>query len=179
MGFLERYFPMLPKGGYQHGAKLNGYEPAMVQLSRMCLCATVSQYASNKLLRIKQLIAAYGEDGCADYIWSHYAYAMDHFMQYKVIGKDYNRKYSFFQNVLSSVRSVHNYVDSRYKRRYGRGLCSLNQMVGHEDSQTEWTNILTSRDRPKTLSYGCRRKSDDELMTVLEDQEELQCGFYS
>ena len=178
MGFLKKYFPMLPDG-YIHEAKLNSYEPAMTQLSRMCLCATVSQYVSHKLLRIKQLIAAYGEEATADYIWSHYAYAMAHFMQYKVIGKDYNRSFSFWQNVLSSVRSVHNYVDSRYKRRYGCGICSLNQMVGNGDTQTEWTNILTSEDRPKTLSYGARRKSDDELMTVLEDAEELECGFYS
>lgn len=179
MRFLERYFPMLPKGGYQHEAKLNSYEPAMVQLSRMCLCATVSQYVSNKLLRIKQLIAAYGEEATADYIWSHYAYAMAHFLKYKVIGKDYNRKYNFFQNVLSSVRSVHNYVDSRYKRRYGCGLDSLNDMVGNGDGTVERINILTSKDKPKTLSYGSHRKSDDELMTVLEDAEELECGFYS
>lgn len=180
MGFLERYFPMLSKDGYMHEAKLNGYEPAMVQLSRMCLCATVSQYVSHKLLRIKQLIAAYGEDGCADYIWSHYAYAMAHFMQYKVMGRDYNRRFTFFQNVLSSVRSVHNYVDSRYKRRYGCGVVSLNEMVGNsDDAKTEHINILTSKDRPKTLSYGSHRKSDDELMTVLEDREELECGFYS
>lgn len=179
MGFLEHYFPMLPKGGYIHNAQLNSYEPAMTQLSRMCLCATVSQYVSHKLLRIKQLIAAYGEEGTADYILSHYAYAMEHFLRYKVIGRDYNRKYSFFQNVLSSVRSVHNYVDSRYKRRYGRGLCSLNEMVGDSDTKTERINILTSKDKLKTLSYGCHRKSDDELMTVLEDAEELECGFYS
>ena len=178
MGFLERYFPMLPDK-YIHQQKLNSYEPAMTQLSRMCLCATVSQYVSHKLLRIKQLIAAYGEEATADYIWSHYAYAMAHFMQYKVIGKDYNRNFSFFQNVLSSVRSVHNYVDSRYKRRYGCGIVSLNEMVGNGDSRTERINILTSRDKPKTLSYGSHRKSDDDLMTVLEDEEELQCGFYS
>ena len=176
--FLEIYFPMLPPS-YEHQQKLTSTEPAMVQLSRMCLCATVSQYASHKLRRIKQLIAAYGEEATADYIWSHYAYAMAHFMQYKVVGKDYNRKFSFFQNVLSSVRSVHNYVDSRYKRRYGCGLVSLNQSVGQEDSNIEWANILTSKDKPHTLSYRCRRKSDDELMTVLEDQEELECGFYS
>ena len=179
MGFLERYFPMLPKDGYMHNAQLNSTEPAMVQLSRMCLCATVSQYVSNKLLRIKQLIAAYGEEATADYIWSHYAYAMAHFMRYKVMGRDYNRKFSFFQNVLSSVRSVHNYVDSRYKRRYGCGLSSLNDMIGHDGSTTEHINILTSRDKPKTLSYGSHRKSDDELMTVLEDAEEMECGFYS
>lgn len=178
MGFLKKYFPMLPNS-YMHEAKLNGHESAMTQLSRMCLCATISQYVSHKLLRIKQLIAAYGEEATADYIWSHYAYAMAHFMQYKVMGKDYNRKYNFFQNVLSSVRSVHNYVDSRYKRRYGCGLDSLNDMVGNGDGTVERINILTSRDKPKTLSYGCRRKSDDELMTVLEDQEEMKCGFYS
>lgn len=179
MGFLERYFPMLPKDGYMHNAQLNSTEPAMIQLSRMCLCATISQYVSNKLLRIKQLIAAYGEEGTADYILSHYAYAMEHFMRYKVMGGDYNRKYSFWQNVLSSVRSVHNYVDSRYKRRYGCGLFSLSEMVGNGDTKTERINILTSKDKPKTLSYGSHRKSDDELMTVLEDAEELECGFYS
>jgi hypothetical protein len=179
MRFLERYFPMLPKSGYMHGAKLNSYEPAMTQLSRMCLCATVSQYVSHKLLRIKQLIAAYGEEATADYIWSHYAYAMAHFMQYKVIGKDYNRNFSFWQNVLSSVRSVHNYVDSRYKRRYGCGLSSLNDMLGDEKGSVERMATLSSKDKPVPLSYGSRRKSDDELMTVLEDKEEMECGFYS
>jgi hypothetical protein len=37
---------------------------------------------------------------------------------------------------------------------------------------------LSSKDKPVPLSYGWRRKNDD-LMTVLEDQEELECGFYS
>ena len=177
MKFLETYFPMLPPS-YEHQQKLNSYEPAMTQLSRMCLCATVSQYVSHKLLRVNQLIAAYGEEATADYIWSHYAYAMAHFLRYKVIGKDYNRKFNFFQNVLSSVRSVHNYVDSRYKRRYGCGLSSLNDMLGGDDGSVEWMATLSSKDKPVPLSYGWRRKNDD-LMTVLEDQEEMQCGFYS
>lgn len=178
MGFLETYFPMLPPS-YEHQQKLNSHEPAMTQLSRMCLCATVSQYVSHKLLRVNQLIAAYGEEATADYIWSHYAYAMAHFMTYKVIGKGYNRKYNFFTNVLSSVRSVHNYVDSRYKRRYGCGLSSLDSPVSDSDGSVDWMSTLSSKDKPVPLSYGCRRKSDDELMTVLEDQEEMQCGFYS
>lgn len=177
--FIKKYFPMLP-ASYEHQQKLNGYEPAMTQLSRMCLSATCSQYFGNDMRRLRGLITAYGEDGAADYIWSHYAYAMSHFMQYKVIGKDYNRKYSFWCNVLSSVRSVHNYVDSRYKRRYGIGLSSLNDMVGHDDGNVELMNLLTYKDRQLPMSYGSKRKKDDEEMTRLEDLEILGlCDTYN
>lgn len=177
MKFLETYFPMLPQG-YEHQQKLNGYEPAMTQLSRMCLSATVSQYARHN--RLDALILAYGEESAADYIWSHYAYAMSHFLTYKVGPQStYNRKYNFFTNVLSSVRSVQHYTDYRYKRRYGCGLSSLNSPVGDGEGSAEWMSVLSSKDKPVPLSYGSRRKSDDELMTVLEDQEEMQCGFYS
>lgn len=175
--FIEKFFPMLP-ASYEHQQKLNSYEPAMTQLSRMCLSATVSQYARHN--RMNALILAYGEESAADYIWSHYAYAMNHFLTYKVGPQStYNRKYNFFTNVLSSVRSVQHYTDYRYKRRYGCGLASLNGPVGNGDESVEWMSILSSRDKPVTLSYGTRRKKDDELMTVLEDQEEMQCGFYS
>ena len=177
MGFLERYFPMLPPG-YEHQQRLNSYEPAMTQLSRMCLSATVSQYARHN--RLRALIFAYGEDAAADYIWSHYAYAMNHFLTYKVGPQStYNRKYNFFTNVLSSVRSVQHYTDYRYKRRYGCGLDSLNDMLGDDSGSVERMATLSSKDKPVPLSYGSRRKSDDELMTVLEDQEEMECGFYS
>lgn len=175
--FIKKFFPML-SASYEHQQKLNSYEPAMVQLSRMCLSATVSQYVRHN--RMDALILAYGEDGAADYIWSHYAYAMNHFLTYKVGPQStYNRKYNFFTNVLSSVRSVQHYTDYRYKRRYGCGLSSLNGPVGNGDESVEWMSILSSKDKPVPLSYGNRRKKDDELMTVLEDQEELECGFYS
>ena len=175
--FIKKFFPML-SDSYEHQQKLNSYEPAMTQLSRMCLSATVSQYARHN--RMNALILAYGEDGAADYIWSHYAYAMNHFLTYKVGPQStYNRKYNFFTNVLSSVRSVQHYTDYRYKRRYGCGLTSLNGSVGNCDESAEWMSILSSKDKPVPLSYGNRRKKDDELMTVLEDQEELECGFYS
>lgn len=175
--FIKKFFPML-SSSYEHQQKLNGYESAMTQLSRMCLSATVSQYVRHN--RMNALILAYGEDGAADYIWSHYAYAMYHFLTYKVGPQStYNRKYNFFTNVLSSVRSVQHYTDYRYKRRYGCGLASLNGPVGNGDESVEWMGILSSKDKPVPLSYGCRRKKDDELMTVLEDQEELECGFYS
>ena len=175
--FIKRFFPMLPES-YEHQQKLNSYEPAMTQLSRMCLSATVSQYARHN--RLNALILAYGEDGAADYLWSHYAYAMNHFLTYKVGPQStYNRKYNFFTNVLSSVRSVQHYTDYRYKRRYGVGIASLNDIIGHEGSNVEWMATLSSKDKPVPLSYKNRRKRDDELMTVLEDQEEMQCGFYS
>ena len=170
--FISTYFPMLPPS-YQYQQKLNGTEPAMVQLSRMCLMATCSQYFGHDMRRLRGLLTAYGEDGAADYIWSHYAYAMSHFMQYKVMGGDYNRKYSFWLNVLSSVRSVHNYVDSRYKRRYGSGLSSLNEVLGGDDGSVERMNLLTYKDRPLPISYGSKRKKDDEEMTLLEDREIL------
>ena len=170
---------MLPRS-YQYQQKLNGTEPAMVQLSRMCLMATCSQYFGHDMRRLRGLLNAYGEDGAADYIWSHFAYAMNHFMQYKVMGKDYDRKYSFFQNVLSSVRSVHNYVDSRYKRRYGNGLSSLNDVLGGEDGTVEMMSLLTYKDRPLPMTYGSKRKKDDEEMTRLEDREILGlCDTYN
>ena len=174
--FLRRYFPMLPRY-YQRNMLLNGHEPAMTQLSRMCLSATVSQYVRHN--RIAALILNYGEDGCADYIWSHYAYAMAHFLKFKV-GKNssYNRKYNFFTNVRSSVLSVHAMVDIRYKRRYGCGLESLNDMVGNWQEKTERLNLLTSKDRPMPRSNGHIRTGDAELMSVLEDNEEMECGFY-
>lgn len=174
--FLRRYFPMLPRY-YQRNMLLNGYESAMTQLSRMCLSATVSQYVRHN--RIAALILNYGEEGCADYIWSHYAYAMAHFLKFKV-GKNssYNRKYNFFTNVRSSVLSVHAMVDTRYKRRYGCGLESLNDMVGNWQEKTERLNLLTSSDRPMPRSNGHVRIGDAELMRVLEDKEEMQCGFY-
>lgn len=175
--FFEKFFPML-SASYEHQQKLTSYEPAMTQLSRMCLSATVSQYARHN--RLNALILAYGEDGAADYIWSHYAYAMNHFLTYKVGPQStYNRKYNFFTNVLSSVRSVQHYTDYRYKRRYGCGLSSLNSPVSDSDGSVELMATLSSKDKPVHLSYGNRRKRDDELMTVLEDQEEMQCGFYS
>lgn len=175
--FIKKFFPMLSES-YEHQQKLNSYETAMVQLSRMCLSATVSQYVRHN--RMTALILAYGEDGAADYIWSHYAYAMHHFLEYKVGPQStYNRKYNFFTNVLSSVRSVQHYTDYRYKRRYGCGLSSLNDILGDSDGSVEWMATLSSKDKPVPLSYGNRRKKDDELMTVLEDKEELECGFYS
>ena len=168
---------MLP-ASYEHKQKLNSYESAMTQLSRMCLSATVSQYARHN--RMNALILAYGEESAADYIWSHYAYAMNHFLTYKVGPQStYNLKYNFFTNVLSSVRSVQHYTDYRYKRRYGCGLSSLNDILGNSDGSVEWMATLSSKDKPVPLSYGNRRKRDDELMTVLEDEEEMQCGFYS
>lgn len=170
---------MLPRT-YQYQQKLNSTEPAMVQLSKMCLNATCSQYFGHDMHRLRGLLAAYGPDGAADYIWSHYAYAMAHFMQYKVIGKDYNRNFSFWQNVLSSVRSVHNYVDSRYKRRYGCGLSSLNEVLGSDEGSVERMNLLTYKDRPLPMSYGSKRKKDDEEMTRIEDREILGlCDTYS
>ena len=173
--FLRLYFPMLPRY-YQRNMLLNHYEPAMTQLSRMCLSATVSQYVRHH--RIAALILKYGEDGCADYIWSHYAYAMAHFLKYKVgPGSSYNREYNFFTNVRSSVLSVHAMVDTKYKRRYGCGLDSLNDMVGTGPDRVERMNLLTSKDR---MLPRCRpvRASDNELCTVLEDKEEMECGFY-
>ena len=174
--FLKIYFPMLPRY-YQRNMLLNGYEPAMTQLSRMCLSATVSQYVRHN--RLDALILKYGEDGCADYIWSHYAYAMAHFLKYKV-GKNssYNRKYNFFTNVRSSVLSVHAMVDTKYKRRYGCGLESLNDMVGNGSDKTERMNLLTAKDRMLPVSHRPVRACDNELCTVLEDKEEMQCGFY-
>lgn len=174
--FLRRYFPMLPRY-YQRNMLLNGHEPAMTQLSRMCLSATVSQYVRHN--RIAAICLSYGEDGAADYIWSHYAYAMAHFLKFKV-GKhsSYNRKYNFFCNVLSSVLSVHAMVDTRYKRRYGCGLESLNDMVGTGSDRIERMHLLTSKDRPMPRSNGHVRAGDAELMSVLEDAEELECGFY-
>lgn len=176
--FIKKFFPMLSES-YEHQQKLNSYEPAMTQLSRMCLSATVSQYARHN--RMNALILAYGEDGAADYIWSHYAYAMNHFLTYKVGPQStYNRKYNFFTNVLSSVRSVQHYTDYRYKRRYGCGLASLNDIVGHEDSNAELMSLLTYKDRPLPRSYGSRRKKDDEEMTRLEDLEILGlCDSYN
>ena len=174
--FLKIYFPMLPRY-YQRNMLLNSQEPAMTQLSRMCLSATVSQYVRHN--RITALILKYGAEGCADYIWSHYAYAMAHFLKYKV-GHDssYNRKYNFFCNVLSSVLSVHNMVDSKYKRRYGCGLSSLNDMVETDSGQMERIHLLTSKDRMLPRSNGHIRAGDAELMAVLEDKEEMKCGFY-
>lgn len=173
--FLRYYFPMLPRY-YQRNMLLNGYEPAMTQLSRMCLSATVSQYVRHS--RIAALVQRYGEDGAADYIWSHYAYAMAHFLKYKVgPGSSYNRQYNFFTNVRSSVLSVHAMVDTKYKRRYGCGLESLNDMVGNGSDRTERMNLLTSKDRMLPRSRPVR-ESDNELCTVLEDKEEMQCGFY-
>jgi hypothetical protein len=176
--FIITYFPMLPRT-YQHEQQLNGTEPAMVQLSRMCLIATCSQYFGRDMHRLRGIIKAYGEDGAADYIWSHYAYAMAHFLEYKVRQHDYNRSVSFWCNVLSSVYSVHNYVDSRYKRRYGCGLSSLNDMLGGEDGTVEWMSTLTYKDRQLPMSYRSKRKTDDEEMTRLEDREILGlCDTY-
>ena len=173
--FLKIYFPMLPRY-YQRNMLLNSREPAMTQLSRMCLSATVSQYVRHN--RIAALILKYGEDGCADYIWSHYAYAMAHFLRYKV-GKNssYNREFNFFCNVRSSVLSVHAMVDTKYKRRYCCGLDSLNDMVGTGSDRIERMNLLTSKDRMLPRCHPVRA-SDNELCTVLEDKEEMECGFY-
>ena len=174
--FLRYYFPMLPRY-YQRNMLLNSTEPAMTQLSRMCLSATVSQYVRHN--RIDALVLNYGEDGAADYIWSHFAYAMAHFLKFKV-GKNssYNRKYNFFTNVRSSVLSVHAMVDTRYKRRYACGLSSLNDMVDNGSDRIERMNLLTSKDRPMPRSNGHIRTGDAELMAVLEDKEEMECGFY-
>ena len=148
----------------------------MTQLSRMALSATVSQYVRHH--RIAALILKYGEDGAADYIWSHYAYAMAHFLKYKVgPGSSYNREYNFFTNVRSSVLSVHAMVDTKYKRRYGCGLESLNDMVGTGSDRIERMHLLTSKDRMLPRSHPVRA-CDNELCTVLEDKEEMQCGFY-
>lgn len=176
--FIDKYFPMLPSK-YEHRQKLNGTEPAMVQLSRMCLSATCSQYFGHGMRRLRGILAAYGEDCAADYIWSHYAYAMAHFLEYKVKRHEYCHNVSFWCNVLGSVFAVHNYVDSRYKRRYGGGLASLNDIIGHEDSSVEWMATLTYKDRPLPISYGSKRKKDDEEMTRLEDLEILGlCDTY-
>ena len=177
--FISTYFPMLPRS-YQYQQKLNDTEPAMVQLSKMCLNATCSQYFGHGMKRLRGILAAYGEDGAADYIWSHYAYAMAHFLEYKVKQHDYNRKVSFWCNVLGSVYAVHNYVDSRYKRRYGNGLSSLNEMLGGDDGTVERMATLTYKDRPLPMSYGSKRKKDDEEMTLLEDREILGlCDTYN
>lgn len=177
--FIEKYFPMLPPK-YEHRQKLNATEPAMVQLSRMCLSATCSQYFGRGMRRLRGIITAYGEESAADYIWSHYAYAMAHFLEYKVKKHEYCHDVSFWCNVLGSVFAVHNYVDSRYKRRYGSGLSSLNDIVGHEDSNAELMSLLTYKDRPLPISYGSKRKKDDEEMTRLEDLEILGlCDTYN
>ena len=177
--FISTYFPMLPPS-YQYQQKLNGTEPAMVQLSRMCLAATCSQYFGRDMRRLRGIIAAYGEECAADYIWSHYAYAMAHFLQYKVKMHDYCHDVSFWCNVLGSVRAVHNYVDSRYKRRYGCGLSSLNEVLGGDEGSVERMNLLTYKDRPLPMSYGSKRKKDDEEMTQIEDREILGlCDTYN
>lgn len=177
--FISTYFPMLPPS-YQYQQKLNGTEPAMVQLSRMCLAATCSQYFGHDMRRLRGIIAAYGEECAADYIWSHYAYAMAHFLQYKVKMHDYCHDVSFWCNVLGSVRAVHNYVDSRYKRRYGCGLSSLNEVLGGDEGSVERMNLLTYKDRPLPMSYGSKRKKDDEEMTLIEDREILGlCDTYN
>lgn len=176
--FISTYFPMLGKS-YQHQQELNGTEPAMVQLSRMCLMATCSQYFGHGMRRLRGILNAYGEECAADYIWSHYAYAMAHFLEYKVRRHGYCRDVSFWCNVLSSVGAVHNYVDSRYKRRYGGGLSSLNDRLGDEDGSVELMSLLTYKDRPLPMSYGRQRKKDDEEMTRLEDREILGlCDTY-
>ena len=177
--FISTYFPMLGKS-YQHQQELNGTEPAIVQLSRMCLAATCSQYFGHDMRRLRGIIAAYGEECAADYIWSHYAYAMAHFLQYKVKMHDYCHDVSFWCNVLGSVRAVHNYVDSRYKRRYGCGLSSLNEVLGGDEGSVERMNLLTYKDRPLPMSYGSKRKKDDEEMTQIEDREILGlCDTYN
>ena len=177
--FISTYFPMLPPK-YQYQQKLNGTEPAMTQLSRMCLMATCSQYFGHNMRRLRGIIAAYGEDGAADYIWSHYAYAMAHFLEYKVKMHEYCHDVSFWCNVLGSVYAVHNYVDSRYKRRYGCGLSSLNEVLGGDEGSVERMSLLTYKDRPLPMSYGSRRKKDDEEMTRIEDREILGlCDTYN
>lgn len=177
--FLSTYFPMLSRS-YQYQQKLNSTEPAMVQLSRMCLNATCSQYLGHNMLRLRGILAAYGPDLAADYIWSHYAYAMAHFLEHKVKMHEYCHDVSFWCNVLGSVYAVHNYVDSRYKRRYGCGLSSLNEVLGGDEGSVERMALLTYKDRPLPMSYGSKRKKDDEEMTQIEDREILGlCDTYN
>lgn len=110
--FRTTYFPMLPDS-YVHNMQLNATEPAMIQTSRMILYGTYAWYST----RLDKLYGKFGDyDVLADLIWTHYQMALSHFIRHKVLQHKYDRRYSFWHNCFSSVRTVHYDVWSLYDR---------------------------------------------------------------
>ena len=162
--FRKTYFPMLPDS-YTHDMRLNATEQAMTQTGRMILYATYALYCR----KLDSLFAKFRSyDTVSDLIWTHYQMALSHFIKHKVLRHKYDRRYSFWQNCLSSVRSVHHGVWYIYDR-WDRDSRLSDSWDTTDDDKRPLSDTVCRKILP--VSYRDVRKSDEELRQ--EDREIL------
>lgn len=159
--FRLKYLPMLSGKKRERNMQLNGKEPAMEQLSRMVM-QLVSDYYWE---RLEDLLVIYKDpETVYDLFMTHYQFALSHFLRHKVDQKKYNRKYSFYLNVWSSVVSVHYDVESVFVRRHRDSKSTFSIYGNANDEGSQFVEIIGVHEMHLPLTHNPVKKSLDELI---------------
>lgn len=159
--FRLKYLPMLSDKKRQHNMQLNGKEPAMGQLSRMVMQLVFDYYWE----RLEDLLIIYKDPEIVyDLFMTHYQFALSHFLRHKVDQKKYNRKYSFYLNVWSSVVSVHYDVESVFVRRHRDSKSTFSIYGRADDDSPQFVECIGVKERQLPRTYNPIKKSLDELI---------------
>lgn len=159
--FRAVYLSMLPDKRIRN-MQLNSTESAMDQLSKMTM-QLVSDYYWD---RVEKLLAIYKDPEVVyDIYMTHYQMALSHFLRHKVGLHKYNRKFTFYQNVWSSVISVHYDVESIYTRRLREN--QLSDSIYDNVDELEGVRLVDTlghSDRILPQTYNPVKKTLDELI---------------